>query len=186
MCAPNDRRRSVAARVRRRPHPPRRRPRPGHRQPHCQRPRLRARAPAAERRWSRGPRLQPRRRRWRRLSGPYAGPKLWRPPRTGTHSSDRTADHVQVSGLVHTPRTDAGSLLSGRPQVRVLSRARLTRGYIPPEWPSGPPEVYRGVYRRERLGQIGTQERLRAHDVSIGACPPVRRTPCRCRQGPER
>jgi hypothetical protein len=64
----------------------------------------------------------PRRRRGAG-SGPYAGPKLRRPPRTGTHWADSTAESVQVSGPCRTPWTAVRSLLSGRPQVRVLPGA---------------------------------------------------------------
>jgi hypothetical protein len=40
------------------------------------------------------------------------------------HPVDEPADHNQLSGLLRMPWTFGHGLLSGRPQVRVRSRAR--------------------------------------------------------------
>jgi hypothetical protein len=76
--------------------------------------------------------------------GPYGGPKLGPPPRTGTDSTDRPAESVQVSGSERTSWTPARRLLSGRPQVRVLSGASLTRVFAVVSWSRAAGEVYRG------------------------------------------
>jgi hypothetical protein len=61
---------------------------------------------------------------WRLRSGPYAGAKLRRPPRIGTQSADWAAEAGHASGPRRTWWTGRQSLLSGRPQVRVLAGAR--------------------------------------------------------------
>ena len=60
--------------------------------------------------------------------GAYAGDKPPRQARTQRHSLDGTAKQAQLSALRGTGWTAGQRLLSGRPQVRVLSRARVSAG----------------------------------------------------------
>jgi hypothetical protein len=124
-------RRSVPSRVRRRPHPLSRRSRPGHRQPRLATIARREQGAGGN---DDGPEGRPSSSASTvaQLSGPYAGPKLGRSPRTGAHPVDSAPESVQVSGLERTTGTTRWSLLSGRPQVRVLSRAPSGRPWRDP------------------------------------------------------